>query len=127
MRKSLVVLKLFVAAALYLSAAAVAPSARAEDTVSNPLRPKASDSRRAKQSTEARQGAETKQAEAAKPESQPAKPRRERSAAQKQNDDMMRACGQEWRAEKAALQAKGETWRSFLKDCRSKKKADIKA
>lgn len=54
-----------------------------------------------------------------------AKPRaaRERSPAQKANDDRMRACGTEWRAKKAELSAKGETWRKFSVDCRARLKA----
>jgi hypothetical protein len=87
---------------------AFAPVA-AEQRTPNPLRPKAEESARAK------------------PEAEAPKPRRERSEAQKQNDEMMRACGQEWRAEKAALQAKGETWRGFLKECRAKKKGEVRA
>jgi hypothetical protein len=51
------------------------------------------------------------------------KPKRERSAKLKQNDDDMRACGANWRAEKETLSTKGTTWRSFLKDCRAAKKA----
>ncbi|MGL4240447.1 MAG: hypothetical protein ACRCTI_04970 [Beijerinckiaceae bacterium] len=99
----------FLAAALF-GLVAVAPAA-AEQGVQNPLRPRAEDSRRAKPAEERR-------------DDTAAKPRRERSAKQRQNDDIMRSCGAEWRAEKASLQAKGETWRSFLKDCRAKKKAE---
>jgi hypothetical protein len=100
------------AAALLLLSALAAP-ALAEETVANPLRPRTQESARPR-------------AAEAKPSEKPAvaaKPKRERSAKQKENDEMMRACGAEWRAEKASLQAKGETWRSFLKDCRAKKKA----
>jgi hypothetical protein len=79
--------------------------ALAQNTVPNPLRGKP-----AEEKTEA-----------------PAKPKRERSAKQKENDDIMRACGASWRAEKASLQAKGETWRNYLKDCRAKRKAEHKA
>jgi hypothetical protein len=92
---------------------AVTGPAIAEEPVVNPLRPKAGESRRAREP-------------AAKPEEKPAeaaKPKRERSAKQKENDEMMKACGAEWRAEKVSLQAKGETWRSFLKDCRAKKRS----
>jgi hypothetical protein len=120
MLKSLSILPLTFAAVFATATAMVSPAV-SEETVANPLRPKTSESRRAKPAEEA------KRPEAAKPETEAAKPKRERSASQKQNDDMMRACGQEWRAEKAALQAKGETWRGFLKECRAKKKAEIKA
>jgi ParB-like chromosome segregation protein Spo0J len=101
---------------LALSAASVlnfatAGSPAAEQSVQNPLRPRTEESRRARPAVE-------------KQDETPAKPARERSAKQKQNDEMMRACGAEWRAEKAALRAKGETWRSFLKDCRARKKSE---
>lgn len=79
--------------------------ALAQNTVPNPLRGKP-----AEEKSEA-----------------PAKPKRERSAKQKENDEIMRACGASWRAEKASLQAKGETWRGYLKDCRAKRKAERKA
>lgn len=51
-----------------------------------------------------------------------AKPKRERSAKQKQGDDDMRACGASWKADKDALKAKGLTWRTYLKECRGQKK-----
>jgi hypothetical protein len=53
----------------------------------------------------------------------PTRPKRERSPAQKANDDRMRACGAEWRTRKAELSAKGETWRKFSVDCRARLKA----
>jgi hypothetical protein len=53
---------------------------------------------------------------------EPAKPKRERSAKQKQSDDDMRSCGTSWRADKDGLKAKGETWRSYLKTCRAQLK-----
>lgn len=100
----------------------LAPVARAEEPVANPLRPRASDGQKAKPEarSEARPDAKTGTGTAAKP-------KRERSEAQKKNDEMMRACGQEWRADKASLQAKGETWRNFLKDCRARKKVETRA
>jgi hypothetical protein len=54
---------------------------------------------------------------------EPTKPKRERSAKQKQGDNDMKACGETWRAEKDALKAKGQTWRTYLKECRGQKKA----
>ncbi len=39
----------------------------------------------------------------------------------------MRACGASWRADKEALQAKGTTWRVYLKDCRAKRKGEQRA
>jgi hypothetical protein len=112
-----------------LLAAFAAGPVLAEQPVPNPLKPNASESRRSRPAAEAARPDQARP-EAAKPETakpETTRPARERSAAQKQNDEMMRACGQEWRAEKASLQAKGETWRSFLKDCRAKKKAEIRA
>jgi hypothetical protein len=53
---------------------------------------------------------------------EPAKPKRERSAKQKQGDEDMRTCGTSWRADKEGLKAKGETWRSYLKTCRAQLK-----
>jgi hypothetical protein len=35
----------------------------------------------------------------------------------------MRKCGAEWRADTAALKAKGETWRTFNTSCRARLKA----
>ncbi len=98
-------LRLAIALAATLAAA---PVLAEQQTVPNPLRPRATEAPRAAPAQE-------------KPD-ETARPRRERSAKQKQNDEMMRACGAEWRAEKAALQAKGETWRGFLKDCRARKR-----
>jgi hypothetical protein len=77
--------------------------------VANPLRP----------------SAQPGQSQAAPPaQDAPAagRPKRERSEAQKRNDAIMRACGQEWRANKPALQARGLTWITFSKDCRAKRR-----
>ena len=99
------------------------PQAIAQQTVPNPLRPRADDAKPTEdRPATTRRSRTTQDKDAEKPEA--AKPRRERSAKQRQQDDMMRACGSEWRAEKAALQAKGGTWRSFLKDCRAKKRTE---
>jgi hypothetical protein len=51
------------------------------------------------------------------------KPKREMSEKQKKNVAVMRECGTEWRAAKAAGTVKGQKWREYLKDCRMKKKA----
>ena len=51
------------------------------------------------------------------------KPKRQRSEAQLANDNRMRACGADWRANKAALQAQGKTWRVFNVECRARMKA----
>ena len=105
---------------LVIGLSLAASAALAQTSVPNPLRGKP-----AQEKTAADKPADSK-AEAAKPDA-PAKPARERSAKQKENDEIMRACGATWRAEKAALQAKGETWRNFLKDCRNKRKGELKA
>jgi hypothetical protein len=62
-------------------------------------------------------------AAAAPAQADTAKPRRQRSAAQLANDDRMRKCGAEWRANKAALGAQGKTWRAFNVECRARLKA----
>lgn len=51
------------------------------------------------------------------------RPARQRSPAQLANDDRMRKCGAEWRANKAALSARGQTWRVFNVECRARLKA----
>lgn len=51
------------------------------------------------------------------------KQKKPRSEAQKKNDESMRACGQEWRAAKAANKTGGKSWREFSTECRRKKKA----
>ena len=51
------------------------------------------------------------------------KDKKPRSEAQKKNDARMRACGQEWRAAKAANKTGGKTWRDFSIECRRQKKA----
>jgi len=35
----------------------------------------------------------------------------------------MRDCGAEWRGNRAALQAQGKTWRTFLPECRARRAA----
>ncbi len=61
--------------------------------------------------------------QAATSQAAPAKPKRERSAAQLANDDRMRKCGAEWRGNKAALAAQGKTWRVFNVECRARLKS----
>jgi hypothetical protein len=89
----------------------------AQNSIPNPLRPAPAERR----ATEP--AAPTAQTNRQDDATAPAKPRRERSAKQRQNDDDMRACGASWRADKASHTAKGLTWRSYLKDCRAAKKA----
>jgi flagellar motor protein MotB len=81
--------------------------AQGTNQVQNPLRPPAAQAPAA-QSPAAQAPAE--------------RPRRERSEAQKRNDADMRACGADWRANKASLQAQGQTWIAFSKDCRAKRR-----
>jgi len=107
-----------VGAALFIYAG----PAVAQTSVPNPLRGGAAEGRAAEE-----RAPRTPRAKPAEKAEAPAKPARERSAKQKENDDMMRACGASWRADKVALQAKGETWRSYLKDCRAKLKKEQKA
>jgi hypothetical protein len=100
--------------ALTILFVAISP-ALAQSTVPNPLRPKPAETQRA-------EPAKDKPSDVAATD-KPAKPKRERSAKQKQGDDDMRACGASWRAEKATLTANGTTWRGYLKECRAQKKA----
>lgn len=55
-----------------------------------------------------------------------AKPRRKRSEAQLANDNRMRACGQEWRANREKLKTQGQTWLTFSKECRARLKAQAR-
>lgn len=57
------------------------------------------------------------------PSTEAPKPKRQRSEAQLANDNRMRACGAEWRANKAALTSQGKTWRVFNVECRARLKA----
>lgn len=96
---------------IFLVGLAVPVLAQGTGQVANPLRPTA-------QLRQAQTPAATPEAPAAE------KPKRQRSEAQKRNDDIMRACGQEWRANKPALQGRGLTWITFSKDCRAKRKTE---
>lgn len=57
------------------------------------------------------------------PAAEAPKPKRKRSEAQLANDNRMRACGQEWRQNKAQFTAAGKTWRVFNVECRARLKA----
>ncbi len=57
------------------------------------------------------------------PAAEAPKPKRQRSEAQLANDNRMRACGQEWRQNKAKLTAEGKTWRAFNVECGARLKA----
>lgn len=51
-----------------------------------------------------------------------ARTKRPRSPAQLANDERLRACGREWRAQKDALKAQGLTWYRFSAECRKRLK-----
>lgn len=80
----------------------------------NPLRPAATP-----RTTTQAPAAQTAPAPAA----EAPKPKRQRSEAQLANDNRMRQCGAEWRANKAAIQAQGKTWKVFNVECRARLKA----
>ena len=49
-----------------------------------------------------------------------AKPKRARSEAQLKNDNRLRACGAEWRANKPKLTAQGYNWIKYSGECRKR-------
>lgn len=55
-------------------------------------------------------------------EKPPLSTKRPRSPAQRANDERMRACGREWRAQKNDLKARGLTWYRFSAECRARLK-----
>jgi hypothetical protein len=57
---------------------------------------------------------------AAEPATETAKPKRARSEAQLRNDERLRACGAEWRADKEALTKKGYNWIKYSVECRKR-------
>jgi hypothetical protein len=67
--------------------------------------------------------ATTEKTEKAASTTETKKPKREMSEKQKKNVAIMKECGAEWKAAKAAGTVKGQKWRDYLKDCRAKKKA----
>jgi hypothetical protein len=89
--------------------------------VANPLQPRATTT--APAATPAKPAAEKPAATADKPAATADKPKRERSEAQLANDNRLRKCGAEWRADKAALTAKGYNWIKFSTECRARLKA----
>lgn len=100
-------------AALLIAASLPASFALAQTAPAplNPLRPAAA----------ARTAPEAPAAQVAAAEAPKAK--RKRSEAQLANDNRMRACGKEWRENKAKLSADGKTWRVFNVECRARLKA----
>jgi hypothetical protein len=57
---------------------------------------------------------------AATPAAETAKPKRARSEAQLRNDERLRSCGAEWRADKEALTKKGYNWIKYSVECRKR-------
>lgn len=102
------------AALAFATTGAVAQTA-APATPTNPLQPRVV--------RPAPAPAQTAPAATAPAQAEPAKPARQRSPAQLANDDRMRKCGAEWRANKPALSAQGKTWRVFNVECRARLKA----
>ena len=116
-------MRIFALAAIALvmpitTAAAQTIAPTAQPSIANPLRPAQPAFVAPAQTAQQK----VTQPVATQPGAEPAKPKRERSAKQKQGDDDMRACGASWRADKDALKAKGQTWRTYLKECRGQKK-----
>lgn len=65
----------------------------------------------------------TRSQPAPKAETTEEKPKRQRSAAQLANDNRLRRCGQEWRANKDKLTGQGYNWIKFSTECRARLKA----
>ncbi len=105
-------------AALTLAASLPATLALAQTAPApqNPLRP-------GHHAQRARNPAAATAPAAQAPAAEAPKPKRQRSEAQLANDNRMRACGQEWRQNKAQLTAQGKTWRVFNVECRARLKA----
>ncbi len=57
---------------------------------------------------------------AAAPAAETTKPKRARSEAQLKNDNRLRACGAEWRANKPELTKKGYNWIRYSTECRKR-------
>ena len=64
--------------------------------------------------------ARTAPATTAAPAAETAKPKRARSEAQLKNDNRLRACGAEWRANKPDLTKKGYNWIKYSTECRKR-------
>lgn len=105
-------------AALVLAVSLPVTIASAQTAPQNPLRPASTRTAPAAEATTAAT-AQTANAEAPKP-------KRKRSEAQLANDNRMRACGKEWRENKAKLTASGKTWRVFNVECRARLKAQAR-
>lgn len=64
--------------------------------------------------------ARTAPATTAAPAAETTKPKRARSEAQLKNDNRLRACGAEWRANKPELTKKGYNWIKYSTECRKR-------
>jgi hypothetical protein len=121
MKRHLIITRLAAVASLAFLASNV--FAAAQGVTANPLR---TEKTQAEKSLSEKTVPNQRQAKivATTPEASavPDKPKRERSAKQKQSDEDMKSCGTTWREEKDALKTKGETWRSYLKTCRAQLK-----
>lgn len=104
--------------AAFLAASGVAGLAQSTTTQPNPLRPAGS-----QKAAPTAPAAAPAPAPAPKADAKEAKPKRARSPAQLANDNRMRACGKEWRENKAKLTAAGKTWRVYNVECRARMKA----
>jgi hypothetical protein len=119
-------LSLLISAAALLAASAAAAQ---QATIPNPLRPSAQTRQQAAPAPEAAEEKTrpTRTSRAKAPEAEAgeaaAKPKRQRSARQLQNDEDMRSCGADWRARKGELEGQGQTWRTFLSGCRARLKS----
>lgn len=102
-------------AAAFFALSLAGAHALAQSQPQNPLRPRAT--------TRAAPVPEQTAAPAAATAETGAKPKRARSEAQLANDRRMKACGAEWRANKAALTAQGKTWRTYNVECRARLKS----
>lgn len=114
--------RLLPAAALLLSASfAIAQTAPAP---TNPLRPGTGRTTApTAQTAPAQTTAPAATTTAPAPKADAATKKRERSEAQKANDNRMKACGAEWRANKEALTKQGKTWRTYMPECNARLKA----
>ena len=98
-----------------VAALSVSASAAFAQATTNPLRPA---SNKAAPAATAPAPAATAPAAAEAP-----KGKRARSEAQLANDRRMKACGAEWRTNKAALTKQGKTWRTYMPECNARLKA----
>lgn len=110
-------MKLHTGFVLAIALLGVMPAAWAQSNAPHPLRPASAPPPATQPPAPAR--AEPPLPTRAAP---PAKAKRPRSPAQLANDERMRACGKEWRAQKEALKAQGLTWYRFSAECRKRLK-----